>query len=97
MSGDRPLSVLLLADDQKGHPNTIHDHIQAFRRYSRHDVFLLNPRGLARSRFLVDDPDHRDPRAGSRPAFSDSGQGDSRSSIVGHDQACRPRFYAIPR
>lgn len=52
MSGDRPLSVLLLADDQKGHPNTIHDHIQAFRRYSRHDVFLLNPRGLARSRFL---------------------------------------------
>jgi hypothetical protein len=48
----RRLSVLLLADDQKGAPNTIHDHIQAFPRYSRHDVRVFNPRGLARSRFL---------------------------------------------
>jgi len=48
----RPLSILLLADDQKGHPNTIHDHIQAFRRYSRHRIELFNPRGLQRSRFL---------------------------------------------
>ena len=47
-----PLSILLLADDQKGHPNTIHDHIQAFPRYSRHRVTLVNPRNLARSRFL---------------------------------------------
>jgi hypothetical protein len=46
------LSILLLADDQKGHPNTIHDHIQAFRRHSRHRVELYNPRGIARSRFL---------------------------------------------
>jgi hypothetical protein len=46
------LNVLLLADDQKGAPNTIHDHIQAFPRYSRHDVRVFNPRGLKRSRFL---------------------------------------------
>jgi hypothetical protein len=46
------LSILLLADDQKGHANTVHDHIQAFERYSRHHVRLFNPRGLARSRFL---------------------------------------------
>jgi hypothetical protein len=46
------LSILVLADDQKGHPNTIHDHIQAFGRYSRHRVELFNPRGLTESRFL---------------------------------------------
>ena len=46
------LSILLLADDQKGAPNTIHDHIQAFSRYSRHHVRVFNPRNLARSRFL---------------------------------------------
>lgn len=46
------LRVLLLADDQKGHPDTIHDHIRMFQRYSRHDVHVFNPRGLARSRFL---------------------------------------------
>ncbi|MFL5925916.1 MAG: hypothetical protein ACJ77E_03165, partial [Gaiellaceae bacterium] len=50
--GNARLSILLLADDQKGHPNTIHDHIQAFRRHSRHRVELFNPRGLGRSRFL---------------------------------------------
>src|SRR5437870_3869804 len=47
-----PLQVLLLADDQKGHAGTIHDHIQALRRLSRHRVELYNPRGLRRSRFL---------------------------------------------
>ena len=46
------LSVLLLADDQRGHPDTIHDHIQSFVRYSRHAVTLINPRGLTKSRFL---------------------------------------------
>src|SRR4051812_25793542 len=49
---EQPLSILLLADDQKGHPNTIHDHIQAFLRHSRHRVELYNPRGIGRSRFL---------------------------------------------
>ena len=48
----RLLSILLLADDQKGAPNTIHDHIGAFARYSRHRVRTVNPRNLARSRFL---------------------------------------------
>ena len=46
------LRVLLLADDQKGHPNTIHDHIGMFPRHSRHDIRVFNPRGLKRSRFL---------------------------------------------
>ena len=50
--GVRRLSVLLLADDQKGHPDAIHDHIRSFARYSRHAVTLINPRGLTRSRFL---------------------------------------------
>jgi len=50
MSG--PLSILLLADDQRGAPNTIHDHIQAFARYSRHTIETFNPRNLGRSRFL---------------------------------------------
>ncbi len=48
----RPLSILLLADDQKGAPNTIHDHISSFSRYSRHTVETFNPRNLGRSRFL---------------------------------------------
>ncbi|MEP6892383.1 MAG: hypothetical protein ABI927_01265, partial [Gaiellaceae bacterium] len=48
----RPLSILLLADDQRGAPSTIHDHIQAFSRYSRHDVHIFNPRNLGRSRVL---------------------------------------------
>lgn len=47
-----PLSILLLADDQKGAPAAIHDHIRAFPRYSRHRVHVFNPRNLARSRFL---------------------------------------------
>lgn len=48
----RPLSILLLADDQRGAPATIHDHIGAFSRYSRHRVSVFNPRNLGRSRFL---------------------------------------------
>lgn len=47
-----PLTILLLADDQKGNPNTLHDHIRSFQRYSRHRVELFNPRGIRRSRFL---------------------------------------------
>jgi hypothetical protein len=47
-----PLRILLLADDQKGHPDTIHDHIRMFPCHSRHEVRVFNPRGLARSRFL---------------------------------------------
>jgi len=51
IAGDR-LRILLLADDQRGHANTIHDHIQAFLRHSRHHVELFNPRGLTKSRFV---------------------------------------------
>jgi hypothetical protein len=51
-TGSGALRILLLADDQRGHANTIHDHIQAFRHHSRHHVELFNPRGLAKSRFL---------------------------------------------
>src|SRR5689334_1357883 len=48
----RPLSVLLLCDDARGHATTLLEHIDAFGRYSRHDVRTYNPRGLARSRLL---------------------------------------------
>jgi hypothetical protein len=50
-SGDR-LSVLLLCDDRPSHAPNVLEHIAAFRRFSRHQVELFNPRGLARSRFL---------------------------------------------
>ncbi len=46
------LSVLLLCDDFKGHANTVLDHIGAFRRYSRHDVHLFNPRLVSDSTLL---------------------------------------------
>lgn len=49
---DGRLSILLLCDFQRGNPNTMNDHIRAFKRFSRHEVELFNPRGLARSRFL---------------------------------------------
>jgi len=45
----RRLSVLLLCDDDKGHANTLLEHIAAFRRYSAHDVRMFNPRSLRRS------------------------------------------------
>ena len=48
----RPLRILVFADDPKGTAATIHDHLEMFRRHSRHDVRFFNPRGLARSRFL---------------------------------------------
>ncbi len=44
--------MLLLADDQRAHADTIHDHISALRSLSRHDVQLFNPRGIDHSRFL---------------------------------------------
>jgi hypothetical protein len=45
-------SILLLADDNPGHANTVLDHIDALNRLSRHRVTLFNPRGLKGSRFL---------------------------------------------
>jgi len=46
------LSILLLCDDRPSHAPNVLEHIRAFRRFSRHDVDLFNPRGIARSRFL---------------------------------------------
>jgi hypothetical protein len=49
---DQPLSILLLADDQKGSAGTIHEHIDALRRLSRHRVTVFNPRGITTTRRL---------------------------------------------
>jgi hypothetical protein len=46
------LRILLLCDDRPGNANTILDHINAFGRYSRHDVSTFNPRGMRRSWLL---------------------------------------------
>lgn len=43
------LSILLLCDDRPGNANTILDHIAAFRRYSRHQVRIFNPRSMTGS------------------------------------------------
>ncbi|MBI2264229.1 MAG: hypothetical protein HYU64_03515 [Armatimonadetes bacterium] len=48
----RKLSVLLLCDDDRGHAATVLDHIGALRKFSRHDIRLFNPKGMADSRFL---------------------------------------------
>lgn len=45
------LSLLLLADDDPRHADTLRQHVAAFRRFSRHRVRVTNPVG------------HRDPRA----------------------------------
>src|SRR4029077_593924 len=41
--------VLLLCDDRRGHANTVLDHIDAFRRFSRHQVRTFNPKAMRRS------------------------------------------------
>ena len=41
--------ILLLCDDRRGHANTVLDHIDAFRRFSRHDVRTFNPKAMRRS------------------------------------------------
>ena len=42
------LRVLLLCDDNPRNANTMLDHIRAFRAYSRHSVWVFNPRGIQR-------------------------------------------------
>ena len=44
-----PLSVLLLADDDAAHANTILEHIDALTTLSRHHVVTFNPRGTSGS------------------------------------------------
>ncbi|HEV2415717.1 MAG TPA: glycosyltransferase [Candidatus Dormibacteraeota bacterium] len=41
--------ILLLGDDRRGHANTVLDHIDAFTRYSRHQVRVFNPKAVKRS------------------------------------------------
>jgi len=43
------LSILLLCDDRAGNANTIRDHVEAFRRYSRHQFRTFNPIDMSRS------------------------------------------------
>jgi hypothetical protein len=45
----KQLSILLLCDDRPGNANTILDHIEAFRRYSRHQIRTFNPVHTQRS------------------------------------------------
>jgi hypothetical protein len=49
----RAARILLLCDDRRGHANTVLDHINAFRRYSRHQVRVFNPK-LMRSSLALD-------------------------------------------
>ena len=46
---NRQARILLLCDDRRGHANTVLDHIDAFRRYSRHQVRTFNPRAMKKS------------------------------------------------
>jgi hypothetical protein len=41
--------ILLLCDDRRGHANTVLDHIESFRRFSRHQVRTFNPKAMRRS------------------------------------------------
>ena len=41
--------VLLICDDRSGSANTVLDHIEAFRHYSRHHIRTFNTRGMTRS------------------------------------------------
>jgi hypothetical protein len=45
----RQARILLICDDRQGGANTILDHINAFRKYSRHDIKTFNTRGMAGS------------------------------------------------
>ncbi len=45
--------ILLLCDDRRGSANTILDHIEAFRRFSRHEVRNFNTKAMGRS-FALD-------------------------------------------
>lgn len=45
----RQARILLLCDDRRGHANTVLDHIDAFRRFSRHQVRTFNPKAMSRS------------------------------------------------
>jgi hypothetical protein len=48
----RQARILLLCDDRRGHANTVLDHIEAFRRFSRHQVSTFNPKAMKHSVLL---------------------------------------------
>lgn len=41
----KPLSILVMADGRRSNANTIADHIDAFKKYSRNDVYYYDPLG----------------------------------------------------
>src|SRR4029077_5792167 len=45
----KPARILLLCDDRRGQANTVLDHIDAFRRFSRHMVRTFNPKTMKSS------------------------------------------------
>ena len=45
----RAARILLICDDRRGHANTVLDHINAFRRFSRHQVLTFNTKSMRRS------------------------------------------------
>ena len=45
----RRARILLFCDDRRGHANTVLDHIDAFRRFSRHQIRTFNPKAMKRS------------------------------------------------
>jgi hypothetical protein len=58
VSGDGPLSVLLLCDDSPAHAPNVLEHIRALQRLSRHRVDVFNPTKLSESWLLrLDDYD----------------------------------------
>ncbi|MET0513765.1 MAG: hypothetical protein ABW047_00330, partial [Nitrospiraceae bacterium] len=52
LSPPEKLSVLLICDDNRGHANTVLDHIAALTAHSAHDVRIFNPCGMKGSRYL---------------------------------------------
>jgi len=41
--------ILLICDDRRGHANTVLDHIEAFQRFSHHQVRTFNTKAMSRS------------------------------------------------
>ena len=49
---ENQISILLLADNERSHANTVVDHIAAFVQHSQYKIHLYNPRWIPRSLFL---------------------------------------------
>lgn len=53
-SRPRRLNILILYDDRWSHIGTIHEHLEAFRKYSRHHVFLFPSSTYSRNHSVSD-------------------------------------------